>query len=113
DSATTTDQGQALPGFSVGAGSGRWVTGESVKNLPTVPVMTPGDHLTLGFYSAANNQGSCQQGRGIEEQFLPNDGAIDQYSMVNQALTYQPTRGNIQVRTLVFPYRFGDAPASL
>jgi hypothetical protein len=100
--------------YPVVAGSSRWILAESVDNRPDVPVMTPGDFLTLAFYSAVVGQdGQCPP-RTVQAQFFgagPADDSVtvNQSSEVQNMSFFTLSMNNYEMsRALLVPYRPGE-----
>jgi hypothetical protein len=96
----------------IGPGSGRWITGEALPVQGQV-LASPGNYLTLGFYSAAVG-GSCPS-HSFTGNFWPGySGSVQQASALQNNMTFEVTPGApIQSRALIFPYRAGDDVGSL
>ena len=56
NSASTS--GQPSMQYTFGNGFGRWFLAEAVNNRPAAPLMSPGNFLTLAFYSAVISNGN-------------------------------------------------------
>jgi len=101
---------QLVAQFDVTPSVGRWIAGESISvPQPGIPVMTPGNHLTLAFYTPESFLTQCPD-RKFQMEFLPNDEGVQHASAVQNVWTdVEILPGQYySAKTLVFPFRYDD-----